>query len=447
MSSSATSPLAPPSGAASRRSRTVVIALCWALVFIDGIDTFIYGSALPHMLGSHALGLTDATAGDIGSYTTFGMLIGTILSGTASNWVGRRGTVFVSVAVFTVATVGCGLAQSATVFGFFRLVCGFGLGALLPIAISYGMEFTTGTRKALATGVIMTAHQTGGAVAPLLALWLIDDFGWRSAFLVGAVPALVFLPLALKMLPESPTNLLTRGRCAEAQRAADAYGLTLPEPKGHLTDKLESLKALFRGRQWTTTLCFWLTSFAGLLLVYGVGQWLPKIMGDLGYDTGDSLLFSTCLNVGGIVGMLVAGRLADLVGPRRIVIIWFALTAVFVYLMGAHMVVWLLYVVVFFAGLLLFSGQTMVYATVGSHHAEEDRPTALSWVSGMGRFGAVFGPWMGGQLLAAGHADLGFTMFSTAAVFGAVMMALAAGTIKAGWSRGSADRLAVPTGG
>ncbi|MGD6740810.1 MFS transporter [Streptomyces sp. BH106] len=428
----------------SRRSRTIVIALCWALVFIDGIDTFIYGSALPHMLGSKALGLTDATAGDIGSYTTFGMLVGTILSGTVSNWVGRRKTVFTSVVVFTIATVGCGFAQSAGVFGFFRLVCGFGLGALLPIAISYGMEFTTGARKALATGVIMTAHQTGGAVAPLLALWLIDDFGWRSAFLVGAIPALIFLPLALKLLPESPTNLLTRGRTGDAQALAGTYGLELPEPKGHAADKLESIKALFRGRQWLTTLCFWLTSFAGLLLVYGVGQWLPKIMGDLGYETGDSLLFSTFLNVGGIVGMLVAGRLADLVGPRRIVIIWFALTAVFVYLMGVHMSVGVLYGVVFLAGLLLFSGQTMVYATVGSHHVEEDRPTALSWVSGMGRFGAVFGPWMGGQLLAAGHADLGFSMFAVAAVFGAVMMALAALTIKVGLNRGSGDRKGAP---
>ncbi|WP_405444886.1 hypothetical protein [Streptomyces achromogenes] len=45
---------------------------------------------------------------------------------------------------------------------------------------------------------------------------------------------------------------------------------------------------------------------------------------------------------------------------------------------------------------LLFSGRTMVYATVGTHHADGDRPTALGWVSGMGRFGAIFGPWIGG---------------------------------------------------
>ncbi|WUW25168.1 aromatic acid/H+ symport family MFS transporter [Streptomyces sp. NBC_01463] len=431
MSSSANSPHDRVTGTTTRRSRNVVIALCWGLVLIDGIDTFIYGSVLPKMLGSHSLGLTPDTAGTIGSYSNFGMLLGTILSGMASNWIGRRITVFTSVTIFTVATLGTGWSQSAGQFGLLRFVCGFGLGALLPIAISYGMEFTSRGRRALATGIIMTAHQAGGALAPLIALWLVDDHGWRSAFIVSAIPALILLPLAFKLLPESPTNLLTRGRRADAELLAADFGTELPEPKANSTDRLDALKNLFRGGQWSTTLCFWLTSFAGLLLVYGVGQWLPKIMIELGYDTGDSLLFSTFLNVGGICGMLIAGRTADRIGPRKVVIAWFTLTAVFVYLMGVEMSVGLLYAVVFFAGLLLFSGQTMVYATVGTHTNDEDRPTALGWVSGMGRFGAIFGPWIGGALLEAGNADIGFTMYACAALFGAVMMTLAAMTIKA----------------
>ncbi|MGW1468627.1 MFS transporter [Streptomyces sp. NPDC002308] len=432
MSSSATSrPAQAPGTTAARRSRNAVIALCWGLVLLDGIDTFIYGSVLPKMLGGHSLGLTPDTAGTIGSYANFGMLLGTILSGMASNWIGRRVTVFTSVVIFTFATLGTGWSHSTGQFGVFRFVCGFGLGALLPIAISYGMEFTSKGRRALATGVIMTAHQTGGAVAPLIALWLVDDHGWRSAFYVSAIPALILLPLAFKLLPESPTNLLTRGRRADAELLAADFGTELPEPKANGTDRLDALKNLFRGGQWSTTLCFWLTSFAGLLLVYGVGQWLPKIMVDLGYDTGDSLLFSTFLNVGGICGMLIAGRTADRIGPRKVVIAWFVLTAVFVYLMGVEMSVGVLYAVVFFAGLLLFSGQTMVYATVGTHHNDEDRPTALGWVSGMGRFGAIFGPWIGGALISAGNADIGFAMYACAALFGAVMMSLAALTIKA----------------
>ncbi|MEU0119507.1 hypothetical protein ABZ137_38990 [Streptomyces bobili] len=70
MSSSATSPFAQATGTAAHRSRTVVIALCWGLVLLDGIDTFIYDNALPKMLGDHSLGLTPDTVGTIGSYAT-----------------------------------------------------------------------------------------------------------------------------------------------------------------------------------------------------------------------------------------------------------------------------------------------------------------------------------------------------------------------------------------
>lgn len=417
------------------RRRVIVIAVCWALVLLDGIDTFVYGSALPEMIGAGHLGLTDAVAGRIGSYTTFGMLVGTILSGTVTRWVGRRPTVLASVALFTVATLGCGLAPGAAAFGLFRLLCGFGLGALLPIAIAYGMEFSTGRRKALATGVIMTAHQAGGALAPLIALALVDSAGWRWVFVGSAIPAVVLLPVTAKLLPESPAILAARGRRDASAAVAAGYGLEAAATAPQRPDRWESLKALFRDRQWSITLLFWLTSFAGLMLVYGVGQWLPKIMGELGYGAGDSLLFSTVLNIGGLVGMLVAGRLADAVGPRRIVVVWFALTAVFVYLLGAHLPVAMIYAVVFFAGLLLFSGQTMVYATVGTHHDASDRDTALGWVAGTGRFGAVFGPWLGGALLAAGHADRGFAAFAATGLFGAVMMALATVAMKLRRSR------------
>ncbi|GAA3359562.1 MFS transporter [Saccharopolyspora gregorii] len=427
------------------RRRAVVIALCWALVLLDGIDTFVYGSVLPEMIGSGQLGLTDATAGEIGSATTFGMLVGTVLSGTVTRWVGRRPAVFASVALFTAATLGSGLAGSAVVFGFCRLLCGFGLGALLPIAIAYGMEFWPGNRRALATGVITTAHQAGGALAPLIALVLVDTAGWRWVFVAGAVPAVVLLPVAVRLLPESPAILAARGRSQEAAAVSAEHGLASAAPvpaapAPERPDRWAGLRALFRGGRWPVTLLFWLTSFAGLMLVYGVGQWLPKIMGDLGYETGDALLFSTALNVGGIVGMVVAGRLADLVGARRIVVAWFALTAVFVHLLGVHLPVAVLYVVVFFAGLLLFSGQSMVYAAVGAHHDAGDRDTALGWVAGMGRFGAVFGPWLGGALLAAGRADLGFTAFAVTGLFGAAMMALASLTIRFRGPRSSRQR-------
>lgn len=83
------------------RLALLVVGLCWLVVLFDGLDMFIYGSVLPHMLETKALGIDPSKAGDVGSYATFGMLIGALSSGTVSDWVGRKKTIIVSTAVFS----------------------------------------------------------------------------------------------------------------------------------------------------------------------------------------------------------------------------------------------------------------------------------------------------------------------------------------------------------
>jgi AAHS family benzoate transporter-like MFS transporter len=68
----------------------------------------------------------------------------------------------------------------------------------------------------------------------------------------------------------------------------------------------------------------------------------------------------------------------------------------------------------------------MVYATVSIRSAPGNRATTVGWTSGMGRFGAVFGPWLGGQLLAADKGDWGFTAFALAGVCSMVFIGVAA---------------------
>jgi AAHS family benzoate transporter-like MFS transporter len=173
-----------------------------------------------------------------------------------------------------------------------------------------------------------------------------------------------------------------------------------------------------------TTLLFWVASFAGLLLVYGVNTWLPTMMRANGYNLGSAISFLLVINVGGIVGMLVAGRLADRFGSRPVAITWFALTAVGVGLLALKMPLLVTYVVVFLTGGWLFSAQTLIYASVGAYYPADSRATALGWVSGVGRLGAVFGPWLGGILVAGGLSALGFGVFALAGLLGAVMVSL-----------------------
>ncbi|MFE8014571.1 MFS transporter [Streptomyces antibioticus] len=434
----------PVLSARTGRLALLVVGLCWLAVLFDGLDMFIYGSVLPHLLETQTFGLTPDTAGDLGSYATFGMLIGALTAGTVADRIGRKKLMVGCVVLFSLASGVCALADGVAVFGLGRTLAGVGLGGLLPTAISMVSDYAPRGRAALTIGLLMTAHHAGGILSAYVAKWLIDPVGWRAAFWVCVAP-LLFAPVLAKFLPESLSFLVAKGRTEEAAALAARYEVDLPAAtSGRRTaaDRWDALAGLFRGGEWIQTLLYWLASFGGLLLVYGVATWLPTLMRAEGYALASALTFVVVFNLGGIVGMLVAGRAADRFGAPRISAIWFALTAAGVALLSVHMSTGVTMVVVFLTGVFLNSAQTMIYATVSIRSAADNRATAVGWTSGMGRFGAVFGPWLGGQLLAAGNGDWGFTAFALAGVSSMVFIGIAALRGTRSTSRTSGQELA-----
>ncbi|MCX4562830.1 aromatic acid/H+ symport family MFS transporter [Streptomyces phaeochromogenes] len=405
----------------------LAVGLCWLAVLFDGLDMFIYGSVLPHMLAEKALGITPDNAGDLGSYATFGMLVGALTAGTVADRIGRKKLMVACVTLFSLASGLCAMSGSVAVFGLGRTLAGVGLGGLLPTAISMVSDYAPRGRTALTIGMLMTAHHAGGILSAYVALWIVEPFGWRAAFWICVVP-LLFVPVLARFMPESLSFLVAKGRTEEARELAGRFEVELPAAaeKKAPAARWNALVNLFRGGEWTQTLLYWLASFGGLLLVYGVATWLPTLMRSEGYELGSALTFVVLFNLGGIVGMLVAGRAADRFGAPRISSIWFALTAAGVFLLSVHMPLAVTFTVVFFTGVFLNSAQTMIYATVSIRSTPDNRATAVGWTSGMGRFGAVFGPWLGGQLLAAGNGDWGFTAFAIAGLSSMVFIGIAA---------------------
>jgi MFS transporter, AAHS family, benzoate transport protein len=428
----------------SHKALYLVLSLCWAAVLFDGIDTFMYGATISPMTADAGLGMTSEHAGNIGSYATFGMLLGALGAGMLTDAIGRRWGIVVCTTVFSLASAVCALAPTAAVFGTARTIAGLGLGGLLPTAIAMVSEFAPDSRRNLSIGVLMTAHQTGGIAAGLLGLWLIPALGWRSIYWVGVLPLVLLIPLILIMLPESLTYLVAKGQMEKARATAGRLGIVIPLPSkdgDKRSDSFrENLAKLFRGRNAVVTVLFWLASFGGLLLVYGVSTWLPSLMEAEGYALGSSLLFLVVINLGGIFGLLAAGRTSDAWGPVRVSMIWFFVTALAIFALGLKAPMIITYAIVFVAGFFLFSAQTMVYAAVAHVFPTETRGSAIGWTTGMGRFGAVFGPWMGGQLFALGLESWGFRAFALASFFSVVMLLLIQVLLKA-----SGGRAATPT--
>ncbi len=438
-------PPSAPAGAHSFRSVALVLGLCWLAVFFDGMDVNIYGATMPYMLDDGDFGLTPATAGTIGSWTTSGMLVGALTAGNMTDWVGRRVTLITSVVLFSLGSAICALAASPAPFGAGRFVSGLGLGALLPVCLAVVMEFAPPRRVALATGLLMTSYHAGGMTATGLGM-AADADAWRWVFWAGVLPAVVAVPLLLRWFPESPAVLLAKGRDEQAAAVAARYGMPAPRPAeappGGARGRVEAVIALFRPEsRWATPL-LWMASFCGLLLVYGVSTWLPQLMRGQGYGVTSAVSFLMVINAGGIVGMLIAGRTADRFGAVRVSAIWFLLTACGALLLRAHLPLSVTYVVVFVTGVWLFSAQVMVYAATNSVYGPAERATGLGWVTGVGRTGAVVGPWLGGALIDNGAESWGFVMFALAGLIGATMIALVplTGRLHRGRPAGATDR-------
>ncbi len=131
------------------------------------------------------------------------------------------------------------------------------------------------------------------------------------------------------------------------------------------------------------------------------------------------------LNLGAVIGLLVAGQISDTRGNKPTVLAWFGLAAVFLALLSIKIESSLLvYVAVLLAGIFVFSAQVLVYAFVGHLYPPEIRGTALGVAAGVGRVGAIVGPSLGGALVTAGIAyPWGFYMFTLAAVLAVVALA------------------------
>jgi len=372
-----------------------VLPLSWMAVLLDGFDLVVLGTVLPVLLQEKVWGLTPASASIVSTVGLVGMMLGALSIGTVTDVIGRRKALMLAVAAFSVFTLLCAFAPSVLVFGLLRFLAGLGLGGCLPTAIALVNEFSSSDRRGRSTTLLMTGYHVGAVITALLGIVVIPSLGWRALFVIGALPALLLVPLMWRNLPES--------RVFEPAPVKDVIG------------------SLFKPGLVRATLAFWVASFMGLLLVYGLNTWLPQIMRAAGYPLGAALGLLLTLNVGAAIGLLVAGYVADRFGVRRSTIAWFAASAVFLGLLSVKLPGIGVYVAVLVAGCFVFSSQVLVYAYVGRVYSDANRATGLGWTAGIGRIGAICGPLLGGALLTAGVAyPWGFYAFALVAALGSV---------------------------
>ncbi|WP_082157178.1 aromatic acid/H+ symport family MFS transporter [Kocuria sp. SM24M-10] len=407
------------------RSRAWVAPLCWTAVLLDGFDAVVLGAVLPSMLENGALGMTTAQGTAVATAGLLGMMIGALAMGYLTDLLGRRRMLIGAVVLFSLLTFAAAFSPNVLVFGLLRFLAGLGLGGCLPTAIAMVTEFARRGRGANATTLVMTGYHVGAVLTAAVAIAVVRQFGWQEMFVLGALPALVLVPLMVVLLPESPSWLASQGRAAEARAVAEHYGLEIAHRSAAEEQAEKAGARMLLAPGWRrNSVAIWVASFMGLLLVYGLNTWLPQIMRAAEYDLGNSLGFLLILNVGAILGLAVAGRVADRITPRVAGIVWFLGSAALLAALAIRLPLLGIYALVLVTGFFVFSSQVLVYAFTAANHPPRVRATALGMSAGVGRLGAISGPIIGGTLLTAGLAyPWGF--FAFAAVGGLGGLALA----------------------
>lgn len=374
--------------------------LCWLTVLLDGYDLVVLGAVIPTLIEENHVGFTAAGATFAATISLVGVAIGAAGVGPLADRYGRRSVLLGSILLFSVFTIAVPWAGSVTVFGVFRLLAGLGLGACMPTALTFMAEHMPASRRALASTFTMTGYHAGAVLASLLALRLTPN--WEILFYIGGIAGLLLLPVMWAELPESDVYL-------EAQEKSERIGPLV----------------LLQGRYLRITLGVWAGSFMGLLLVYGLNTWLPKLMRDAGYNMSTSLTLLLVLNLGAIIGLVLAGTLADRRGTKPIILVWFGAAAVLLALLSVKVSNTVaLNALVLVTGIFVFSAQVLVYAYVTQAYPAEVRATALGLASAVGRLGAIFGPTITGALVVAGSAHpWGFYFFAAVAGIGLLVLA------------------------
>jgi AAHS family 4-hydroxybenzoate transporter-like MFS transporter len=410
------------------RFHLLIAVLIGMAVFFDGYDTFSPAYVIHYVM--RPWHLAPSQAGLLVSSGLIGFMIGSLAQGKFSDRYGRRATLLGALWIATVFSLATALfANSFWMFCSLRVLTGIGLGALLPIGVTYLTEFAP--RRALHTFTTWgwaLGWALGGVATSLVGVFLTQSFGWQALYYVASL-SVVLAVVCHIVLPESLQFAALRSNardiaallCRLNPSRAAAYTdpgarFIFPEQR----DRAGSVALLLSARYRRTTLAVWATAFFILFSIFGLTSWVPTAMIQRGETFVMSFSFGGLIQIMSFAGSLLCGLLAERTGRDR--------TFLFVWWMGGALSVMALALVnhhalniflVATGGFCIPGGMTILNNFTAASYETEVRGTAMGAMLGVGRLGAILGPYLTGWLQQVHPGPM--------ALFGATSLAVALG--------------------
>lgn len=389
------------------RYQWLIAIICFLIVFVDGIDTAAMGFIAPAL--AQDWGVDRSQLGPVMSAALGGMIFGALLSGPAADRFGRKVVLILSMLVFGGFSLASAYAGNLDTLVILRFLTGIGLGAAMPNATTLFSEYCPDRIRSLLVTCMFCGYNLGMATGGFISGWMIPAYGWHSLFLLGGWAPLALTMLVIFVLPESYRFLIVRGGDTEKVRRILSHiapervqGIThfhVPEEKTQGASK-NSLAMLFSVKYAKGTLLLWLTYFMGLVVIYLLTSWLPTLMRETGASMERAAFIGGLFQFGGVVSALFVGWAMDRFNPHRVIAGFYFVAGVFAFTVGQSLGnPTLLAVLILCAGIAINGAQSAMPALSARFYQTQCRATGVAWMSGIGRFGAVFGAWIGAVLL------------------------------------------------
>lgn len=384
-----------------------VLILCALAAFLDGYDVAVMASATQSIAA--AWHMNPGELRWIVTAAVFGIAASALMVSPLGDYFGRRAVLLSSFALVAVSTLLGSTASTPNELFTWRFLTGLGLGASLPNALAMGAEYAPVKTRTALVALLACGISLGSATSGLVAPFILEHGGWRALFVTGGTIALLaWLPLFA--LPESLRFLAARGRdparigrllerLNSTHRYEPGNEYTLPES----TSGKLSVAYLLTPRLAPATLLLWLVFFLNLGLLYLMSTWLPTLLNEGGLPLPQALRVAAMFQIGGVVGGFGLAWLMQRWGPFLVLAFSYTLTAGALALLGTHVTQpALLVVLILITGNGINGGQVALNAVSATLYPTAVRATGVGWALGVGRFGAIVGPFVAGTLMAAG---------------------------------------------
>jgi SHS family lactate transporter-like MFS transporter len=280
-----------PAPASDYVNALVASFLGWTL---DAFDFFLVIVVLPAIAAD--FGVSIAKASTAIAITLAFRPLGAFVFGLLADRYGRRLPLMIDLVFFSVIEVLSGLAHSFTAFLVLRALFGVAMGAEWGVGASLAMEKVPPRWRGVLSGLLQEGYAVGYLLAAVCSYFVFPRFGWRPMFFIGGLPALLALFVRARVKESAVW---------ERTRHAD-WG------------------SLFRGiaAQWRLFLYLVLLMTMMNFVSHGTQDMYPTyLLKQRGFSPQQKDLVVIVYMLGAVVGGIAFGRISDLFGRRRTMVL------------------------------------------------------------------------------------------------------------------------------